>query len=396
MKSKGWIDILSTRDDKALWAKLFAVISRHSAVRMLHSPSGITSDGARDVYGDLTQELFLRLHQKDRWRYYLTDGYTDEEVEQELYRIEVPNLVSRLQRERCPESYRIARRISDLLQARPEFRHFAPSDFCGNGGKRPCNKMALKLYGLSVWLPDKPVKPASILAELAKDIPIRPRDTRRTGRGSGSQVVISNDELKRLMLDVFVAIDSPADVRTMRTLVLSKLTIEDCRVVSIDAATVTQEADGAMARIDFADHRPTPLDILLEKETTKWIDGLVEELLESMKRSVRNKPHRLRKLTRVAWHCYFDPSSPSQTTVAHMMGISASLVSHYRGIFDSLVLSLALKVDELITFNSILEKRLGAMLIELKARDSNSRPVSITQRARTYSESADLDLKGAA
>src|SRR5262245_47866 len=192
MKNRGWIDILSKNDDQALWTSLYGIISRHAAVRMLCGPHGASLDGLKDVYSDLTQDLFLRLFQKDRLRSYLDRGYTDKEVEQELYRIEVPNLVSHLQRERYPESYRIARRISDLLQTRPEFQLFqTPVRDSGESTRLPCRKMALKVFGLSTWPREKAMKPASSFTEMVKDVPVRQRDTRRTGRGSGSQIIIS-------------------------------------------------------------------------------------------------------------------------------------------------------------------------------------------------------------
>src|SRR5262245_46677378 len=144
MKNRGWIDILSKNDDQALWTSLYGIISRHAAVRMLCGPHGASLDGLKDVYSDLTQDLFLRLFQKDRLRSYLDRGYTDKEVEQELYRIEVPNLVSHLQRERYPESYRLARRISDLLQTQREFQLYNfTASISRETSPRACRKMAL-------------------------------------------------------------------------------------------------------------------------------------------------------------------------------------------------------------------------------------------------------------
>src|SRR5262249_43090504 len=158
------------------------------------------------------------------------------------------------QRERYPESYRLARRISDLLQAQPEFRRFEQAGYSTSGEqRRSCNKMALKVYGLTSWPSDMEVKASSSLPELIKDVAFRQRDTRRTGRGSGSQVIISNKELKRLMIDIFFAIDSPADIRTTRSLVLSKLAVEDCRLVSIDAPTTSSDAEQPPLRVDLPD-----------------------------------------------------------------------------------------------------------------------------------------------
>ena len=114
----GWIEALTNNDVETLWAKLFNLISKHSSVRMLYPPNELSSEMVRDNYCDLTQDLFLRLFEKKRWQYYLDNGYSDEKIQQELYRIEVPNMITLLQRERHPESYRIARRISDLIKTR--------------------------------------------------------------------------------------------------------------------------------------------------------------------------------------------------------------------------------------------------------------------------------------
>ena len=92
----------------------------------------------------------------------------------------------------------------------------------------------------------------------------------------------------------------------------------------------------------------------------------VEELLEDMKNSVRRKPSRYITLVRVVWHCYFDPASPSQTHIARLMGMSDSLVSHYRNIFDDLIQGVPLTVDEFIAFNAYLGKRLSAIMAELR------------------------------
>ena len=370
-EGRGWIAVLSTNDDNTLWTKLHRVVSKHSAVRMLYASDGLGGDGLKELHCDLTQELFLKLHRKDRWRCYLDNGYTDEQVEQELYRIEVPNLVSHLQRERYPESYRIARRISDLLQGCLEFKPLpAPTGGAsGVSGRQRTSKMTLRVYGLSVWPSDKVVKPGSALAELIDDVAFRPRDTRRTGRGSGSQVIISNEDLKQLILDIFLATDSPTDIRTMRSLVMSKLAVEDCRLVSIDTATTTDSAQESV-KVDLPDDRPTPLDVLLQKETVRLVERVLDELLEKMQETVNHRPRRFRKLVEVVWHCYFNLSSPSQTSIASMMGISDSLVSHYRRTFDALVQSLTLNVEELILLNSALERRLAPVVMQLRAGDT--------------------------
>src|SRR5436853_284220 len=364
MTGKGWTEGLLTNDGGALWTKLFRVISRHSSVRVLCTPLGISGEALIDFYNDLTQDLFLKLHSKNRWQTYIDLGYTNEDIEREIYRIEVPNLVSHLQREWHPESYRMARRISDLLQNCGDFQVYPPATVARDGAKRACNKMALRLYGLGSWPLDKEVKPNANLSESIKAVPFRRRDTRRTGRGSGSQVIISTEELKRLIRDIFEAIDTPTEVRTMRSLVLSKLAVEDWRPVSIDAGSDSHDADTTVSAVELADSRPSPLDVLLKKEEVQLADKMAEQMMEKMKNTVRGKPGRFRKLVEVAWHCYFDPSLPSQTSIASKMRISDSLVSHYRRIFDSLVMDLATSIEEMTVFNSALDRRLCAMVSE--------------------------------
>jgi hypothetical protein len=350
---------------------------------MLYPPGELSRESLKDVCYDLTQDLLLRLYAKNRWQYYLDQGYTNLRVQQELYRIEVPNMVAHLQREQHPESYRIARRISDLIQTRPEFQQYingtSASKRQGKAeSKQSNNKMVLKVYGLSRWPLNKPVKREIDATELIKSVAFRNRDIRRTGRGGGSQVVISNEELVQLIVDVFTAIDTPMDVRKMRSLVMSKLSIEDSRAVSIDAGAWSgNHPELELPKLDLQDHRPTPLDLLLEKEANLKIENLAEELLEGMKEAVRNKPKRYNKLVRVVWYCYFDKSSLTQTRIAQTLGISESLVSHYRSIFDDIIQSLDLSIDEFILLNGALSTRLAMIIPDLEQAEKKQKAVAI-------------------
>lgn len=367
-KKLGWIDILAIDDSQALWNKLFNLVAKHSSTRLLYSPDELTGNRRYEICSDLTQDLFLRLLEKKRWQYYLDNGYTSERVEQELFRIEVPNYISVLQRERFPESYRLARRISELLKSRSEFRRFSPA--CADGpvadeAAWPTGKMALRVYGLSQWPDDKALGYSGDLMERLKEVPYRCRDVRRMGRGSGSQVIISNEDLTRLIIAIFTALDTPLPIRRARALVMSKLAVEDSRPVSLENRLANAGDDGAeLPRLDLPDQRPNPLDALLAKETTRHLERVVEALLRDLRDAVRNKPQRFYKLVAIAWSCYFDPASPSQTTIARRMKISDSLVSHYRGIFDSFVQGLNLTIDEYIQLNGMLGSRLDLLRAE--------------------------------
>lgn len=367
-KNREWIEILKTNDNEALWSKLCTLIAKHSSTRLLYSHDELAGSRRHEIYSDLTQDIFLRLLEKNRWQYYLDSGYTSERVEQELNRIELPNYISVLQRDRYPEAYRLARRISELIKSRREFRLYsvplsrdkvAPRDEA-----RPSGKMVLQVYGLSRWPADKRTGYEGDLLDLIKDVPCHSRDVRRMGRGGGSQIIITNEELMQLIVDIYVAIDTPLAIRYMRALVMSKLAIEDSRQVSLDSRLTVGSEDATVLHLDLPDERPTPLDALLAKEAHQNLEQLVERLLQKMRNAVRNKPQRFHKLVSIAWSCYFDPQSPSQTTIARDMRISDSLVSHYRGIFDSFVRDLNLSVDEYIQLNGLLGSRLAALKAE--------------------------------
>jgi hypothetical protein len=386
-KNRDWIDILETNDNEALWNRLCNLIAKHSSTRLLYSHDELSGSRRHEIYSDLTQDLFLRLLEKNRWQYYLEYGYTSERIEQELNRIEVPNYISVLQRERYPEAYRLARRISELIKSRSEFRLYSiPSytdNVASNESARPSRKMVLQVYGLSRWPADKRTGYEGDLLERIKEVPCHSRDVRRMGRGSGSQVIISNEELMQLIVDIFVAIDTPLAIRHMRALVMSKLAIEDSRLVSLDAGMMSAGEDATeLPRLDLPDERPTPLDALLAKEARQHLEQVVAMLLQKMSHAVRNKPQRFHKLISIAWSCYFDPASPSQTTIAREMNISDSLVSHYRGIFDSFVQNLNLTVDEYILLNGMLGNRLAALKAEgasltHKARRTKRQPKAL-------------------
>jgi hypothetical protein len=217
-------------------------------------------------------------------------------------------------------------------------------------GKR-VGKLALKVYGLSEWGEDKPFKPHQDLHGLIKDVSFRIRDRRRAGRNSSSQIIISNSDLTDLLVEIFKVMDSPSDIRMVRSLALSKLPIEDSRFVSLDAAISPDGiAEREPLKVDFADSRPTPEQVMLETESTQQVEGLAVELLDKMREVVRNKPTRFSRLALVAWHCYFDVASPTQTRIATMIGISNSLVSHYRKIFDGVIRNVPLDEGQYIPF----------------------------------------------
>ncbi|MEW6127525.1 MAG: hypothetical protein AB1757_10860 [Acidobacteriota bacterium] len=385
-----WIQLIDNGDAELIWTKLYHIVSKHSAIRSLQVSRDLSGVNLKETYSDLTQDLYLKLQEKDRWRFYVEEGYTHEKIEHELYDIEIPNLVSRLLRKRFPESYRIARRISNLLMTKKEFRCFSrprqlASAPCQFNKAISSTKMVLQVYGLAEWPANKPLKQSQDMVELIKEVAFRMRDTRRAGRGSSSQIVISNAELTGLLVEIFRTIDSPADVRTMRSLAQSKLAIDDSQIISMDEPIETPNAQPEPIKISIIDDKPTPEEVIIEKECAERMNSLADTILDQCLEEVRNKPQRFRKLIEVAWHCYFNQASLSQTTVAKQLNISDSLVSHYRKIFDRVIRSYDIALDECLYLNNALDKRLTELIGKFRLPDNRLKKSKLGQNIRPCS-----------
>src|ERR1044071_631490 len=301
-----WAGLLVEEDVERLWNGLFQLVSRHPAVRPLHfATDGAAVSSQTEINADLAQELFLELFQKQRFDYYLRNKYRSVDIENELARIELPNLVGARLRRRYPESFRMARRVSSLLKASSRFRRMggdAPDylveatsdnkarrrgrppkngkktvgpvdnktsliedddsleaiddsehdqqDFKknGNGAEPRRRRMVNQVYGLQEWSRLKPLQDSGHFTDLIKAVPMRKRDTRLVGRSGSSQLILSNPNLENLMVEVLTVIDSPADVRTIRQLVLSRIPLQDYNVASLDEELSAGNGDGAMRR----------------------------------------------------------------------------------------------------------------------------------------------------
>lgn len=392
MSEINWSSLLHGEDVEGLWSGLYQIISRHPAVRPLH----FVTDGAAvaspiEINADLTQELFLELFQKQRFDYYIESGYSSSDIENEIAHIEVPNLVGARLRKRYPESFRMARRVSALLKSSPLFwrlgepqeeeaespkkRRGRPSkaaklqtvgasvshalaartftddedsdalddlaedDFNPsktNGHSQPATKrkrMVNQVYGLRSWAATKGLSDSGHFTDLIKNVPTRKRDTRIVGRSGSSQLILSNPELEELMVEIFTAIDSPTDVRTLRQLVLSKIPLQDYNIASLDEE-LSAGNSGATIRRDPADTRDTAEDLLLREERQVRAAELADEFLSLLRHAVNNNERRFSRLLATLWHCYYDPDNPSQLEIAELLGVSDSLVSDNRRLIE--------------------------------------------------------------
>lgn len=420
MSEINWPGLLHGEDVEGLWSGLYQIISRHPAVRPLH----FVTDGAAvaspvEINADLTQELFLELFQKQRFDYYVENGYTSSEIENEIAHIEVPNLVGARLRKRYPESFRMARRVSALLKTSPLFRRpgdqqeeeepakkrrgrppkastqaaqsaqtshanvsqafpddeddsdaiddLTEDDFSHsktNGHSVSTNghsalpakrkRMVSQVYGLKAWDSSKPLNDSGHFTELIKNVPTRKRDTRIVGRSGSSQLILSNPELEELMVEIFSAINSPTDVRTLRQLVLSKIPLQDYNIASLDEE-LKAGSNGATMRRDPADTRDTAEDTLLRDEQNLRAADLASEFLTLLRHAVNNNERRFSRLILTLWHCYYNPANPSQLEIAELLGVSDSLVSDNRRLIEYELKKLNLSREEGAIFSEALK-----------------------------------------
>ncbi len=401
MSERQWADILDRGDVESLWNELYQLISRHPGVRPLHfATDGAAVISPMEINADLTQELFLELFQKQRFDHYLSESYTSTEIENEIAYIEIPNLVGARLRKRYPESFRMARRVSALLKTSLRFLRFTASGIAEQDGEaarprrgRPSKKAKAKaaqsesedleiiedfdeesaagngavkrrrmvdqIFGLKDWPRRKPLRDSGHFVEMVKSVPMRRRDTRMVGRTGSSQLILSNPELEELIVEVFRAIDSPADVRTIRQLTLSKIPLQDYNVASLDEPV--SDKDGETLRRETADTRDTPEDELLRGEQDEQVARIAEDFIQSLRRAVNNNERRFARLIETMWHCYFDADEPSQLEIARVLGVSDSLVSDNRRLIEHELKKLNLAIEDGQTFSEALKRLVASM-----------------------------------
>lgn len=348
-KNTKWVESLRLSDVSRIWTELHRIVSHHPLVRASRSAGLLVEEGATSAYTDLTQELFVQLLSKKRFEHYLDSEMTDYEIECEISQIELTNLLTAELRKRHPESYRLARRISTLIQSSSNFRRFDSSGM----NDEPHRRLADRVYGLSEWADDKSRRDSHDMEQRARIVPVRPRDTRMVGCTGDSQVVISNSDLEDLIVSVLDAIDSPADVRTLRSLVMSRLPVMDIYLVPLDADDNENEN-----HFEPVDKRDNPEQGLLRRESENEAAGFVDQFLKRLHGTVRGKIKQYNRILGVLWHCYLSPEQTTQLEVAAMLGVSDSLVSDYRRRIEQELRSLSFaEVEEARRFEGALRER---------------------------------------
>jgi hypothetical protein len=350
-----WIEALRKSDVNRLWQELHRIVATHALVRTARGPELLIEEGAGSLYTDLTQELFVQLLTKSRFQHYLDTGMTDAEIECEIGQIELTNMLTADLRKRHPESYRLARRISTLIQSSAKFRRFDRN----GGDEQQYRRLTDRVYGLNKWPEEKLTRTFSELEERARMVPMRQRDIRKVGCTGDAQIVISNSDLEDLIVSVIKAIDSPADIRTLRTLVLSRLPVMDMHLVPLGNGET--ESDGPWS--DPPDSRKNPEEGLLCDEAEREAAESVAIFLDNMRKNVRGKLKQYRRMLAVLWHCYLSPKHPTQLEVSFMLGVSDSLVSDYRRRIEQELSALSLKeIEDARIFELALRERVRTLI----------------------------------
>lgn len=351
-----WNDSLKSSDVNQIWVELHRIVSSHPLVRASKRAGFLVEEGKHNAYTDLTQELFVALLSKERFQHYLDTEMTDPEIEAEISQIELTNMLTAELRKRYPESYRLARRISTLIQNSATFKRFDNTD-----NPEAHRRLADRLYGLAEWAGKKSRRDVQEMDERVKSVSFQSRDTRMVGCTGDAQIVISNVELEKLIVRVFKAIDSPVDVRSLRSFVMSRLPIMDIHLVPVGSGGDGDDED--RMEFEFTDTRDNPEQDILRHEAEEQAVGYVENFLKNLNKSVRGKAKQYNRMISVLWHCYLISNSGTQLEVAEMLGVSDSLVSDYRKRIESNLQQLSFSgVNEARQFEKALKRKVRELI----------------------------------
>ena len=362
-----WIESLEKSDVNQLWTELHRVVCYHPLVKASRNAGLLIEEDHRSSYKDLTQELFVVLLSKQRFQHYLDTAMTNEEIELEIGQIELTNLLTAELRKRYPESYRLARRVSTLVQTSRAFRRFDQTGSESNGAHR---RLAERVYGLGFWSDNKKMLAKAEVEQRITQVPMRHRDTRKVGCTGDSQVVITNPDLENLIVQVLEAIDSPIDIRTLRSLVMSRLPVMDIYLVPI-AGGSDEGDDDAPVLFEPRDATPNAEQSLLAREANHTAANSVDLFLQNLSEAVRGKAKQYNRMLGVLWHCYLCAAGGTQLEIADKLGVSDSLVSEYRQRIEQQLQAMAFtEVEQARQFEQALRHRISELMnreVELAA-----------------------------
>ncbi|MCA1608839.1 MAG: hypothetical protein LC730_05190 [Acidobacteria bacterium] len=165
-----------------------------------------------------------------------------------------------------------------------------------------------------------------------------------------------------MIVRVLKAIDSPVDVRSLRSFVMSRLPIMDIHLVPVGGSGDSD--DDERMNFEIPDTRETPEEDFLRNEAEAEAAGFVDCFLENLNKSVRGKEKQYERMISVLWHCYLISGGGTQLEVAEMLGVSDSLVSDYRKRIEAILQDLSFNgVNEARQFEKALKRRVREIVI---------------------------------
>jgi hypothetical protein len=219
---------------------------------------------------------------------------------------------------------------------------------------------------LSEWNDDKSRRGSHDVEQRVQIIPVRQRDTRMVGCTGDSQIVISNADLEDLIVSVLDAVDSPVDVRTLRSLVMSRLPVMDIYLVPLDGDDSDNENSNSYEPVD---KRENPEEGLMRRESEREAANFVDQFMASLNEAVRGKVKQYNRIIGVLWYCYLSPDHATQLEVAAVLGVSDSLVSDYRRRIEQELRALSFtEVEEAKQFEYALRKHVKALMFDLEEK----------------------------
>jgi hypothetical protein len=181
-----------------------------------------------------------------------------------------------------------------------------------------------------------------------------------------SQVVISNPDLEDLIVSVLDAVDSPVDVRTLRSLVMSRLPVMDIYLVPLDGDDNDNDNSNHYEPVD---KRENAEEGLLRRESEREAAGFVDQFLKNLHEAVRGKIKQYNRILGVLWLCYLSPEHLTQLEVAASLGVSDSLVSDYRRRIEQELRALSFcEVDEARQFELALREKVRVLVFEIEEK----------------------------
>ena len=345
-----WKNLIKAGASPAIWDNLHRIVSKHRLTRSSTKFDQLLEEGKFNKFADLTQELYLHLIQKDRFTHYIIADLEDSEIEKQISQIELTNMFTREIRKRYPESFRMSRRILNILQLDKRFKLM-------DIGHKKSGEKIYQLKDHPAWWNDTIGKLIEMPDRVAL-VPSFPRDIRKAGQSGDSQIIISNEELGNLIYRIMEVARCPLSVLQIRKFVLSKLTIMDISLSPIESF-VNEEGEPSF---EIADTRDNPETEFFDTEYGD-IFSVAKQFLLDLEDSVNYKPKRYKIILSILKLYYLDEGNLNQYEVSKQLGISDSNVSGYRKTIDSYLQTLPFKtIDQARHFQRLIKPMIESHL----------------------------------